>query len=179
QIRLASQKLGQVQAKNDSQANITRTDIATLVQRGNVPLARDKAEKLIQDEAFGDLLEELEMQIGVLLEHFQELEHGVIPSPIMVEAVSSVIHAAPFVNSKDLDAVRDYLVYRLGRDFARSAVANRDHHVSPRILKALYFPVPSAYQLDSYLQTVVESYGVKWLPEPQRYEMYAPHSIRR
>jgi len=47
-----------------------------LIQQGNISLAREKAEKLILDEAYGDLLEELEMQIGVLLEHFQELERG-------------------------------------------------------------------------------------------------------
>lgn len=74
QLRFASQRLGQGQAKNDSQANITYTDIATLVQRGNVSLAREKAEKLVMDEAYGDLLEELELQIGVVLEHFHELE---------------------------------------------------------------------------------------------------------
>ena len=48
----------------------------TLIQRGNVSLAREKAEKLIADEAYSDLLEELEMQIGVLLEYFHELERG-------------------------------------------------------------------------------------------------------
>lgn len=74
QLRLASQRLGQVQAKHDSQANITYTDIATLIQRGNVSLAREKAEKLVMDEAYGDLLEELELQIGVVQEHFHELE---------------------------------------------------------------------------------------------------------
>lgn len=55
-----------------------RADIATLIRQGNILLARDKTEKLIQDEAFGDLLEELEMQVGLLLEHFQELEHGYV-----------------------------------------------------------------------------------------------------
>ena len=53
-----------------------RADIATLIQQGNIPLARDKAEKSILDEAFGDLLADLEMQAGLLLEHFHELEHG-------------------------------------------------------------------------------------------------------
>lgn len=76
QLRQTSQRLGQAQAKNDSQASITRIDIATLIQRSNVSLAREKAEKLIADEAYSDLLEELEMQIGVLLEYFHELERG-------------------------------------------------------------------------------------------------------
>jgi hypothetical protein len=75
---LASQKLGQLQARYDSQATITRADIATLIQQGNTSLARDKAEKLILDETFGDLLADLEMQVGLLLEHFRELEHGYV-----------------------------------------------------------------------------------------------------
>jgi hypothetical protein len=55
-----------------------RADIATLIQQGNVPLARDKAERLMQEEVFGDLLGDLEMQVGLLLEHFRELEHGYV-----------------------------------------------------------------------------------------------------
>lgn len=76
QLRQASQRLAQVQARNDAQANIIWKDIATLLQRSDVSVARDKAEKLILDEAYGDFLEELIMQIGVLLEHFLEVERG-------------------------------------------------------------------------------------------------------
>lgn len=65
-----------MQARNDALANITWKDIATLLQGSDVSVARDKAEKLILDEAYGDFLEELIMQIGVLLEHFLELERG-------------------------------------------------------------------------------------------------------
>jgi len=65
-----------VQAKHDSQATITRSDIATLVEQGNVLLAREKTEKLIQDDTFNDVLEVVEMEIGVVLERFHELEQG-------------------------------------------------------------------------------------------------------
>ncbi|KAH9484248.1 TBC domain-containing protein [Psilocybe cubensis] len=166
QLRLTSQRLGQVQAKNDSQANITRTDIATLLQRDNVPLAREKAEKLIMDEAYGDLLEEIEMQIGVLLEKYNELERQTPPSPVMIEAISTIIYATPYVHSKDLDAIRKYLIDLVGPDFARSAAGNRDHHVSKRVLKAISAPIPSAFQLDGYLEEIAMAYGVSWNPEP-------------
>jgi len=65
-----------VQAKHDSQATITRSDVATLVGQGNILLAREKVEKLIQDDTFNDVLEVVEMEIGVLLERFHELEQG-------------------------------------------------------------------------------------------------------
>jgi hypothetical protein len=64
----------------------------------------------------GELLENLEIHIGVLLQHFSDLERYVIHpppsalyilkipsgnlSPVVVEAASSVIFAAPHVDSK-------------------------------------------------------------------------------
>ncbi|KDR81502.1 hypothetical protein GALMADRAFT_221365 [Galerina marginata CBS 339.88] len=166
QLRLTSQRLGQVQAKNDSQAKITRTDVATLIQRDNIPLAREKAEKLILDEAFGDLLEEAEMQIGVLQEHFHELERNAAPSPVIIEASSTIIYAAPYVHSQDLDVIRKSLIQRLGPDFTRSASGNHDLHVSPRVLRAISTAIPSAFQLDAYMQEIAHSYGVSWTPGP-------------
>lgn len=74
QLRLTSQRLGQLQEKKDSQGQITRKDIATLLQQGNLGLARAKAHKLIQEDALGDLLEVLEMHVGLILEHFGEID---------------------------------------------------------------------------------------------------------
>lgn len=39
-------------------------------------LAREKAEKLIQDESMNKVLEALEVEIGVILKNFHELEQG-------------------------------------------------------------------------------------------------------
>lgn len=73
-FRVTTQRLGQLQAKLDSYGNITRKDIATLLQQGNVGLARAKAQKLIQEDFHGDLLEIMEMEVATLLEHFNELD---------------------------------------------------------------------------------------------------------
>lgn len=74
QLRLTSLRLGQLQEKKDSQASVTRRDIATLLQQRNIGLARAKAQKLVQDDAMGDLLEILEMHVGLILEHFSEID---------------------------------------------------------------------------------------------------------
>ncbi len=74
QLRSSIQRLGQLQAKKDAEASITRKDIATLLQQGNVTLARSKAQKLIQEDSLTDLLEILEQQIGTVLDRFSELE---------------------------------------------------------------------------------------------------------
>ncbi|KAJ7273592.1 regulator of Vps4 activity in the MVB pathway-domain-containing protein [Mycena haematopus] len=171
-FRLTSQRLGQLQEKKDSKASITRRDIATLLQQGNVGLARAKAQNLIQEDVAGDLLETLEMHIGVLLEHFNEIEQQYVNSPVVVEAASSIIFAGASVpESRELQAVRDILIQRLGEDFARSAVLNRDHHVSRRVVHALSAPSPSAANLDMYLLNIAKLYGVQWIPEPRRHDI--------
>lgn len=58
----------------DSQAQITRRDIATLLQQGSIALARAKAQKLMREDVRSDLLQTLEMHVGVILGHLHELE---------------------------------------------------------------------------------------------------------
>ena len=111
QLRSTIQLLGQLQLKKDASAQIIRRDIATLLGKGNITLARRKAYKLVQDETLVDLLELLEQQVGTLLDRFTELERLWVtpsnsdrilkrivrssPSSALVQASSSIIFAAP------------------------------------------------------------------------------------
>ena len=74
----------------------------------------------------------------------------------------------------DLDVVRDYLVSCLGSDFAHSAIENRYHQISSRILSSTSTSIPSAFKLDSYLQDIANTFAIEWLAEPRRQEMYLP-----
>ncbi len=122
QLRLTAQRLGQLRNRKDAQGQVIGRDISILLQQGNETLARAKAQRLIQDEIMGDLLQSLEVQIGVILEHFSELERHVFNhfvllsyitkfssgnlSPAVVEAASTVIFAAPQVDSKGMTLLR-------------------------------------------------------------------------
>nr|GAT47209.1 DUF292-domain-containing protein [Mycena chlorophos] len=174
-LRLTTQKLGQLQERKDSQATVVRRDIATLLSRRDVGLARAKAQNLISEDLVADVLENLEMQLGILLEHFSEIEQGLNPS--VVEAASTVIYAgASQPDFRELQAVRELLVQRLGPDFARSAATNRDNHVAARVIHALNAPPPSAASLDAYLLDIAKTYSVPWVPEPRRQDLVKPLS---
>ncbi|KAJ7098032.1 regulator of Vps4 activity in the MVB pathway-domain-containing protein [Mycena belliarum] len=176
-LRLTSQRLGQLQEKKDSKASITRRDIATLLQQGNVGLARAKAQNLIEEDVSGDLLEILEMHIGVLLEHFSEVDQQYVNSPVVLEAASTIIYAGTSqTEPKELLAVRNLLITRLGEDFARSAISNRENHVSIRVVHALSAPSPTAANLDMYLLNIAKLYGIQWMPEPRRQDILIPLS---
>ncbi|KAI0692386.1 regulator of Vps4 activity in the MVB pathway-domain-containing protein [Cytidiella melzeri] len=170
QLRLTAQRLGQLQDKIDSQGQITRRDIAYLLQQRNVAIARAKVQKLIRDDVYEDLLQTLEMLVGVLLEHAGELERSGTTSPIVLEAASSIIYAAPHTESRDLQIVKDILTQRLGPDFARAATANQDNYVSSRVLRDLSARPPSAAQLDHYLYSIAKAHAVHWMPDFQPHE---------
>ncbi|KAG6911447.1 hypothetical protein DXG01_014521 [Tephrocybe rancida] len=192
QLRLTTLRLGQLQEKKDSQGAIIRRDIATLLQQRNVGLARAKAQNLQKEDALGDLLEVLEMHVGQLLEHFNELDQSTNLTPNIIEAASTVIYAAPHVGLKgilthhctrilvdgfkDLEVTSNILTQRLGSEFMRAAVANRDGRVASIAIRTTADLSPSAQNLDLALQKIASEYSVKWTPEPLRQDILNPLS---
>ena len=146
-----------------------------MLQQGNAELARAKAQHLLEEDILGDVLEILEMHIGLILEHFNDLDlrsvglllslcilthcpiRSLPPSPVVVEAASSIIFAAPQLDCRgefrlllvhpvasscpvtELSSVRDILIQRLGPDFARSAFNNQDGHVALQVCRDFLF----------------------------------------
>ncbi|KAI0306632.1 regulator of Vps4 activity in the MVB pathway-domain-containing protein [Multifurca ochricompacta] len=166
QLRLTAQRLGQLRDRKDAQGQVIGKDISILLQHGSETLARSKAQRLMQDEVMGDLFENLEMQIGVLLERFSELESGNL-SPVVVEAASTVIFVAPHVDSRDLLICRELLGVRLGPHFLHAADTNKDQYVSKRAVQALSAPPASAADMRAYLAGIARSYNIQWTPEYQ------------
>lgn len=80
-----------MQDKKDAQGFIARKDIATLLRQGKIWLARAKAQGLLIEETTTDLLERVDMYIGVLLQHLNELD---------LKSVLVVIMARPRVNCR-------------------------------------------------------------------------------
>ena len=70
------QQIAQLHDKQVSTAQITSSDVATLLQQGNVSLARAKARNLFQHDVSGELMEGLVMHLRCVLAHYSEIERG-------------------------------------------------------------------------------------------------------
>lgn len=169
-LQSTSQRLGQIQERIDSQGQITRRDIATLLQQNNTALARAKAQNLIQDDAKGDLLEVVEMHVSTVIEHLGELNEGRSPSLVLAEAAASIIAAAPSVNIKELNVVRDMLIQRMHHHFS-SPPNSLENHVPLRVMQLLHSPTPSASKMNDCLTNVSKVYRVNWVAEPPRQDI--------
>lgn len=169
-LRSTSQRLGQIQERIDSQGQITRRDIATLLQQNNTALARAKAQNLIQDDTKGDLLEVIEMHVSMVIEHLGELDEERSPGPVLIEAAASIIAAAPSINIKELNVVRDMLIQRMHHHFS-SSPNNLEKHVPLRVMQLLHPPTPSASKMNDCLTSVSKVYRVNWTAEPPRQDI--------
>lgn len=121
-----------MQDRMESQAQITQRDIATLLQQGNIALARAKAQKQMREDVQGNLMQMMEMHLGVILGHLNEIERRCaecapygdvpltavcsdMPSPIVIEAASSIIYAGLKIESKGWGKSTLLLLYVLTR----------------------------------------------------------------
>lgn len=102
-----------LQEKKTAQAKSSRRDIATLVERGRLETARIKAENIINEDIYVELLELLELYCELLIARFNFLEirclqsfpttapcflifhSGREPDPGIYEAVCCLIYASP------------------------------------------------------------------------------------
>ncbi|KAK1224708.1 hypothetical protein PQX77_012381 [Marasmius sp. AFHP31] len=175
-LRTTSQRLGQLQDKNDAKGVATRREIAALLQQGNINAARMKAQVVMQEDVFGDVLEMLEMHVGIILEHISEIGNSNGHNRVVVEAASSIIFAAPQVECKELHDVRDFLVRQMGMEFARAAAEDPEKHVSTRITRALSTEPAAGTQVDEFLLKVAKAHNVGWSPDPQRKDLEKPLS---
>ncbi|KAH7914974.1 regulator of Vps4 activity in the MVB pathway-domain-containing protein [Hygrophoropsis aurantiaca] len=174
-LRQTAQRLGQLQERKDSQTQITRRDIAKLLQQGNIELARAKAQNLIHDDATSDLLEMVEMYVGVVIEHVAELAEGRNRTTVTVEAASNIVFAAPHMESRELNVVREMLIQRMGPEFARITSDPHNTLVSPKIIQMVSIPLPSVARINDCLYDIAKAYGIRWSPEPRREDIL--HSI--
>ncbi|KAK2467004.1 hypothetical protein APHAL10511_001262 [Amanita phalloides] len=172
QLKLTSQRLRQLQDRKDAQGRLIRKDIAILLRKRTIWLARLKAQSLLIEEASADLLERLEMYIGVLLEHFGELDMKSSLSPVLAEAVATIVHVAPHIECEDLQVTRNLFVGHIGVHSSSPATTRNDSRISPAAARAL--AAPSASEINACLRNIALSSNVSWEPEPLRQDIAYP-----
>jgi len=165
QARLSVQRLRTLQDKKEAQAKSARRDIATLLERGKLETARVKVENIINEDIYVELLELLELHCELIIARFGLLDQQAKdPDPRIQESICSIIHAAPRTELKELNALREMLMHKYGREFSLGVMENRDNCVSERVMKKLALSTPSPELVDAYLFEIAKGYGVSWSP---------------
>jgi len=163
QLRLAVQRLRTMQEKQAALAKAYRRDIAGLIERRKMETARIKAESLIHEDIYVELLELLELYCELLIARFGLLDLNVRePDSGISEAVNAIIQAAPRTEVKELHVLRELLTHKYGREYTIGVMENRDGCVPPRIMSKLGTGMPPRELVDAYLAEIAKGYGIDW-----------------
>ena len=118
-------------------------------------------ENIIRSDINTELLEILELYCELLLARAGLLESKECDAGLE-EAVKSIIYAAPRTEIKELQAVRQILMEKYGKEFALVAIDNVDGKVAERVLNKLRLHPPGLELVESYLREIARTYGISW-----------------
>ncbi|KIJ34698.1 hypothetical protein M422DRAFT_35025 [Sphaerobolus stellatus SS14] len=166
QLRLASYRLAQLQERHDQTSTITKRDIASLISRNDIPLARKKVEKLIQEDRLSAMLEKLERNCNLLLERLTELgqKSDLETYSPLLEAVSTLMTVGPHTEIKDVAVLHDSFMQLYGSEYAQRMTRKYAGRIPPQIFDAIDRRPPSADDINVYMTTIVSEYDLSWTP---------------
>ncbi|ORZ34923.1 regulator of Vps4 activity in the MVB pathway-domain-containing protein [Catenaria anguillulae PL171] len=164
-LRLAVNRLKLLQQKKASLNASQRKELSLLLEHGKVESARVRVEHIIREDLIMEALEVLELYCELLLARFGLIESMSQCDAQLVEAVHTLMYAAPRSEVKELHQVKDLLTLKYGRDFAQSAVENRADAVNRRVIQKLKVQTPERSLVNLYLKEIAKAYNVKWEPE--------------
>ncbi|PWN51808.1 DUF292-domain-containing protein [Violaceomyces palustris] len=161
QLKLAVQRTKMLQEKKEAMAKRARREIATLVEKGKIETARIKTEGIIAEDIHIELLELMELYSEMLLARFALLDMNTRePEPSLLPAISSIIHASPRTELKELHVLREMLMSKYGRDFSLDCMENKDGCVPERVISKLRVETAPGTLVDAYISEICRSYDV-------------------
>ncbi|SNX84894.1 related to IST1 - protein with a positive role in the multivesicular body sorting pathway [Melanopsichium pennsylvanicum] len=151
-------------------AKQARRDISALIDKGKVETARIKTEGIISEDIHLELLELMELYAETLLARFTLLDLPTRePDVSILPALTSIIHAAPRTELKELHVLRDMLMSKYGRELAQDIMDNKDSCVPERVMTKLLVETPDPKLVDLYIFEICRAYDVAFssplLPE--------------
>ncbi|KAJ2842193.1 Vacuolar protein sorting-associated protein ist1, partial [Coemansia brasiliensis] len=165
ELKLASNRLQFLQAKQQSLSAKARRDIALLLENGKLASAEIRVESIIRDDLHIEAMEIVELFCELLharaaiIDQATELDRG------LCEAVHSVIYASSRIQVKELPHIRDILGLKYGKELVKNALVNADELVNGKLLKKLSLDPPAPKLVQLYLKEIAAAYSVDWAPQ--------------
>lgn len=161
QLKLSIARLRNIQQKDEAQSKQQRRAMAQLLEQGKENSAKIRVENIIRSDIMTELHEILELYCELLLARIGMMDAKDC-DPGLEEAVKSIMYAAPRIEVKELQAVRQILAEKYGKDFTLAGTDNTDGKVAPKVLKKLSIAPPPEALVNGYLEEIASTYGVDW-----------------
>ncbi|RKO87709.1 regulator of Vps4 activity in the MVB pathway-domain-containing protein, partial [Blyttiomyces helicus] len=162
QLKLAINRLKLLQQKKNQFNQTARKEIALLLEKGKEDSARVRVEHIIREDFNIEAMEILELYSELLLARFALLETMKHCDQAISEAVNTIIYAAPRCEVKELNQVREQLIFKFGKEHAMAAMENQNDVVNSRIVHKLKVQTPDPILVNQYLKTIAKAFNIQW-----------------
>jgi hypothetical protein len=167
--RMAITRIRMQQNKTINSVKVQRKQLAELMSMGKYDAARVKVEALIREDVSIEGLEVLSLLADLLASRVQVIANSKRDGgssgcpPEMKEAVTSVIWASAQLDGiPELQAVRQALLAKFGREFIDVATVNGEFSVNEKVLQKLGMQTPSNAHCIEYLRSIADDYGTEF-----------------
>lgn len=157
-------KLQYSQSKKTALLKQQRRQLSDLLSAGKEPSARIRAENIIREDIYTELLEMLELYCELLLARIGLLEQKEL-DPSLEEAVALIYCCTPHTDIKELATLRDLFVRKYGREYLDAKIGageseNSELVVPEKIQTRISGKSPSAELVSMYLKEIAKVYEV-------------------
>lgn len=163
-LNLAISRIKFLRNKREVQLKKMRQEIAQFLQTGQEAIARIRVEHIIREMNILAAYEILELFCEFVLARVPILETKKECPPELLEAIASIIFAAPRCSDlPELIQIRNLFTMKYGKEFVSAASELRpDSSVNRAVIEKLSVKAPSANEKLKVLKDIAHEYNLKW-----------------
>eukprot|EP00035_Acanthoeca_spectabilis_P020121 m.431232 g.431232 ORF g.431232 m.431232 type:complete len:429 (-) comp17274_c0_seq1:4279-5565(-) len=164
QLKLAINRIKMLMRKKENQGLLAKKEVAELLGKDKVELARIKTELIIKDDYLIETLEILEVYFNVILSRMGLIERQKEVHPEIMEAIMTILWAGPRLEADvaELPKICAQLTARFGKPVAEDAMANTQGLASDRVVKKMTVVTPPRALVEAYLAAIAKTYNVMY-----------------
>ncbi|KAF7654892.1 hypothetical protein LDENG_00063330 [Lucifuga dentata] len=166
-LRLVINRLKLLEKKKTELAQKARKEIADYLSSGKDERARIRVEHIIREDYLVEAMEILELYCDLLLARFGLIQSMKELDPGLQEAVSTLIWAAPRLQSEvlELKIVSDQLCAKYSKEYGKLCRTNQIGTVNDRLMHKLSVEAPPKILVERYLIEIAKNYNVPYEPD--------------
>ncbi|XP_050736318.1 IST1 homolog isoform X3 [Eriocheir sinensis] len=168
-LRLSINRLKLLEKKKTELAQKARKEIADYLSTGKTERAKIRVEHIIREDYLVEAMEVTEMYCDLLLARYGLIQQMKDLDEGMAEAVSSLIWAAPRLQTDvaELKIIADQLTLKFGKPYGQACREQQVTTISERLIHKLSVQAPPKVLVEKYLVEIAKNYNVEYEPDPQ------------
>lgn len=161
-LKMAVQRLNLHQNKKCNLLNVSKRQIAELLENGKSDSAKIRVEGIIRDEKLILCMELLALHCELILQRIGLINVQKFPPTDLIEPMCSIMYCSNRLEIQELREISSQFRHKYGSDWFKEHNENRSKNVTMKIVSALNVSPPGINIVIGRLKAIAEEFGVDW-----------------